>query len=57
MEMIGSVGIIQNDHEWEAEAERFDCPCGHSILVVETNRIEGLEGYDPNDGHGLSWRL
>jgi len=36
---IGSVGIIQNDDEWEAETTRFDCPNGHTVLICDTDYL------------------
>ena len=57
MEMIGSLGIVHNDGAWDAETERFDCPDGHTILILETSRIDEIEGYDPSEGHGLHWKL
>jgi hypothetical protein len=36
---------IVDTGKWDAETERFDCPDGHSILVVDTFTIEGIEGY------------
>lgn len=39
MKDIGSVGVVQNDGEWDAECQRFDCPDGHTILVLDTERI------------------
>lgn len=39
MQEIGSVGIVQNDQEWDAECDRYDCPNGHTVLVLETKRI------------------
>lgn len=57
MDFIGSVGVYQADHEWDAETDRFDCPEGHTILVLDTNRIDEVEGYDKAEGHGLNLKI
>ncbi len=41
--LIGSVGIVQADQEWDAQADRFDCEQGHTCLVVQTERLEDTE--------------
>ncbi len=41
MTEIGSVGIIHHDGDWDAQAERFDCRAGHTIFLIETDRITG----------------
>jgi hypothetical protein len=43
MDEVGSVGIVHNDGEWDAEVERYDCPEGHTIFVAETDRIDPEE--------------
>lgn len=55
MERHGSVGVVHNDGEWDAETERFDCPDGHTILVLDTDRIDEVEGYEKVEGHGLNF--
>jgi hypothetical protein len=55
MLLHGTVGVVHNDGEWDAETERFDCPNGHTILVLETARIDDVEGYERDLGHGLTF--
>ena len=40
---IGSVGIVQADGEWDAQADRIDCPEGHTFLIVATDRLYAEE--------------
>jgi predicted amidohydrolase len=40
----GSCGIVDYDGEWEAQAERYYCPNGHTIFVVDTDREEENTG-------------
>jgi hypothetical protein len=40
---VGSVGICDHDGTWDAQADRWDCPEGHTFLIVETARLEPEE--------------
>lgn len=36
---VNDCGIVDYDGNWDAQATRFDCPNGHTILVVSTDCI------------------
>jgi hypothetical protein len=36
---VGSCGIVDYENRWDAQADRYDCPEGHTLLVVESDRL------------------
>jgi len=40
MIFIGSAGIVDYDGDWDAQADRYDCPEGHTVFVVDTDRLD-----------------
>lgn len=43
LKFIGSLGIVGWESDWDAQADRYDCPEGHSLLVVQTFRLPEVE--------------
>ncbi|PYQ25643.1 MAG: hypothetical protein DMF56_26990 [Acidobacteria bacterium] len=40
LRFIGAIGLTLHDRENDAQADRYDCPNGHTVLTISTDRIE-----------------
>lgn len=39
LEEVGDCGIVDYDGNWDAQSTRFDCPNGHTVLVIKTESV------------------
>ncbi len=51
---VGSLGVRgygdYPEDAWDAQADRWDCPEGHSFLIVDTARLEPFDAEQNPEG-------